>query len=115
MANDYTQLALAFANALIKGEFNKAYGFLSKQLKTEYSPEVLEQTYQNMVSYFLHPPCYCHVEVLMDDWAYPPKEECDLVWLYVSINADADGEAITVIISEEQKHKVIRYIEWGRP
>ena len=94
--NNYTQLALAFANALMNGEFNKAYGFLSKHLKTEYSPELLEQTYQNMVSYFLKPPRYCHVEVLMDDWAYPSKENSDLVWIYISINANTDGQAITI-------------------
>lgn len=115
MANNYTQLALVFANALIEGKFNKAYCFFSAELKVEYSVEVLKQRYETMVSYFLTPPRYCQVEVLMDDWAYPLKQESDLVWVYVSINNDTDGEAVTIIISQEQSHFVISYIEWGRP
>ena len=113
--NNYKQLGLAFANALINGEFDQAYSFLAQHLKTEYSPQLLRQRYETMVNYFLMPPSYCQVEVLMDDWAYPSKENADLVWIYVSINSDADGEAVTLIISEEQTHNAIRYIEWGRP
>ncbi|CAG1023469.1 hypothetical protein DOJK_02384 [Patescibacteria group bacterium] len=115
MTNDYTAVALDFAKALMNGEFELAHGFLAESIKAEYSPALLQQTYINMVSYFLTPPHQCRIEVFMDDWAYPPKQESDMGWVYVSINADSDGEAVTVIISQEQDHDVIRYIEWGRP
>ena len=115
MTSDYTAVALDFAKALMNGEFELAHDFLSESMKAEYSPEWLQETYTNMVSYFLAPANKCNIEVFMDDWAYPLKQASDIGWVYVSINADCDGEAVMVIVCEEQDHYAIRYIEWGRP
>ena len=49
----------------------------------------------------------------MSDW--PAKKERDRAWVYVSLSGDGFGEAVTVIVAEENGQKVIREVEWGRP
>ena len=107
------QLALEFAKALVNGEFELAYSLLAESLKAEYSPASLQQTYQNMISYFLTPPDEVRVEAFMDDWQ--SKQTSDIGWAYVSILSDGEAEAVTVIVCQEQEHYAIRSIEWFRP
>lgn len=109
------QLALEFARALVNGEFEQAYALLAESIKTDYSPASLQQTYQDMVSYFLTPPDEVSVAAFMDDWQYPAKQAPDIGWAYVSIHSDSEAEAVTVIVCQEQEHYAIRSIEWYRP
>ncbi len=110
-----SKLALAFANALVAGAFDLAHDMLADAIKAEYSSSSLQQTYQNMINYFLVPPALTSVEYRMDDWQYPPKQTADIGWAYVSIHSDCEGEGVTVIVCKEQDRYAIRHIEWGRP
>ena len=44
-----------------------------------------------------------------------PNREIDSAWIYVSIIGEGDGEAVTVIVSNENGRYLIQELEWGRP
>ena len=113
--SDYAQFALVFAKALMNNEFEFAHDLLTEELKTDYSPVLLQQTYQDMISYFLIPPTEISVVCVMEDWQYPPKQTTDIGWAYVSIHSDSECEAVTVIVCKKQNRYAIRHIDWGRP
>lgn len=113
--SDYAQFALVFAKALINNEFEFAHDLLTEELKIEYSPALLEQTYRDMINYFLIPATEISVVCVMEDWQYPPKQTTDIGWAYVSINSDSECEAVAVIVCKKQDCYAIRHIEWGRP
>lgn len=112
---EYSELAVEFANALVVGKFDDAYQLLADTIKAQWSPALLQETYQEMVSYFIVPPTRVTVEYVMTEWQLPVKQATDIGWAYVSICGDSDGEGIAVIICKEQGRCAIRYIEWGRP
>jgi hypothetical protein len=55
---------------LTTGEFELAHDLLADVLKIQYSPALLQQTYQNMVGYFLTSPSEISIEYVMQDWQY---------------------------------------------
>ncbi len=105
------KVALEFATALANGKSEDAYQLLSASISEEWSPSTLQKTYEEMIEYFDTPTNYIHVEVVTTDGLEPQ----DIGWAYTSIGYDGGGEAITVIVCNEQGKHLIREIEWGRP
>ena len=105
------QLAEQFAQALADQDFEQAATFIAEGSQSNYSVTKLQQTYLAMIDYGDSSTVY-QVEALecLDDW--PTKQSTDMVWIYVSIEGDGFGEAVAVVITQDQK---IRDIEWGRP
>jgi hypothetical protein len=67
-----------------------------------------------MVSYFPSTPDLVQVMGENSDW--PTREVADIGWVYVSIASTAGyGEAVAVVVADEDDRVVIRDIEWGRP
>ncbi len=107
------KVALAFATALVKGDFVAAEAMLATAIDADGSPSDLQEVYGEMVEYFSTPPDFVHVEAVMTDW--PDKQPGDIGWAYTTIACDGEGEAVTVIVCAENGEHLIRDIEWGRP
>ena len=105
------QFAQQFAQALADQDFIQAATYVAKNAQGQYSAEKLQQAYLSMIDYGDSSTVY-DVEALeyLDEW--PDKQSTDLAWIYVAIEGDGFGEAVAVIITQDQK---IRDIEWGRP
>lgn len=113
--NPAGKLGLAFAQAVVSGEFAKAHAMLSKALRQEMQPQDIEASYNAMIEYGEGQPD--QIEVInidnMDGW--PSRQEQDLGWAYIAICGDGYSEAVSVVVAEEEGREVIRLLEWGRP
>ncbi|WGV27479.1 hypothetical protein [Halotia branconii] len=107
------KVALEFATALANGKFEDAYQLLSSSICGNWSPSVLQDTYEEMIEYSSTPTNYIQVEAVMTDW--PGKQPQDIGWAYTLIACDGETEAVTVIVCTENEKHLIRDIEWGRP
>ena len=105
------QCALEFVQALVDSDFEKAASFIASDVREKYSVDELRQQYLAMIDYW-DTPTVDLIEALesLDDW--PNKQSSDLGWIYVSVEGEGFGEAVSVVITQDQK---IRDIEWGRP
>lgn len=106
----YGQVALKFSMALLNGQFEKAYSYLGFSIRDKWTPSILQETYGEMVNYFK--PYTVSVDVI--DITLPYRET-DSAWIYVSIIGEGDGEAVTVIVRNENGRYLIQNLEWGRP
>lgn len=78
-----------------------------------YTPEKLETTYEDMVSYGDGPVKVDGHSEFMAEW--PARLPEDIGWAYISISGSDFDEAVTVVVSDENGFPKIREIEWGRP
>jgi hypothetical protein len=108
----YGQVALEFAIALVTGKFKEAHFYLSSALRKEWTPNILQGTYLEMIEYFQSSPNKISLEVVDTS---SPYAESDRGWVYVSINEDGNSEAVTVIVGNEDGKYLIQELEWGRP
>ena len=117
LENIIEEIALAFTNSLVKGEYQIAHKMLSSQISQELSPSKLQEKYESMISYIEigSPVELLDVGVvkLLDNWEN--KIETNFGWAYISICFDGDVEAVTIDVKKEQNKYVISEIEWGRP
>ncbi len=115
LATPQGRLAYTFAAALVRGDFQAAHGLLTAEAKSEWPPEKLQSTYNQMVHYFINPP-HAAVPIMdMADWQLPERRDGDFAWVYTAIVGEGDTEAVTLIIARDAEHLAIRSIEWGRP
>jgi hypothetical protein len=112
LETEYGQVALKFATALLNGDFEEAYSFLGSTLCIDWTPVLLQETYEEMVKYFHIPPGEVSVDVVDTTM---PNMKPDSAWVYVSIIGEGNGEAITVIVTNENGRCLIQELEWGRP
>ena len=105
--------ALAFAHALMDGDFTAAHNQLSASLKSSLSEETLKKNYEEMIGAYDSPPSLVDLATTMDVW--PDKQQNDIGWAYVTIAGKDWGEAVTVVIAMENGAPVVRSLEWGRP
>src|SRR5690348_7075909 len=113
-------IGLAFARALVNGQFDIAYEMLAPSLRNKCQPEDLKSDYEQMTSYWDAPAD--HVEVTSvgetsDDW--PEKDEKDSGWVFVAIDSNSGSwawlEAADVRVVDVSGRKLIAEIVWGRP
>ena len=107
-------LGFNFANALVQGEYEKAYGMLSAELKLNYSVAKLKEEYESMVAGYAQPGQPITVEVLDNNSlgnASADKEG----WAYVAIYSDGWSEAVTVTGKDFGPELLITDLVWGRP
>ena len=112
----YEQLAVAFASALVAGDFERAHELMVPTLREELSPAALRaELYGMFEGYAAGPPTDIDFrdEVSFEDW--PDKRPGDVGWIYVSIWGPDFVEAVTVIVASVDGRLAIRSIEWGRP
>ncbi|GAA5520639.1 hypothetical protein LQ318_02810 [Aliifodinibius salicampi] len=107
------KLAFQFASAITNGNFSEAYRLLSEEQQNELNPERLEKAFEKMIEYGKGP--VHHIELMKEMTEWPSKEAKDVGWAYVAMVGDGFSEAVSVVVSEENKKYKIREIEWGRP
>lgn len=111
-----SQTALAFATALVGGEFHAAHAMLAPELHETLTASALEKKLEQMVAYSGQSALGASVSVDSEMENWPEKQPDDAGWAYVSIFRDSpDGafaEAVTVIVNDKG---LIRDIVWGRP
>ena len=108
-------VGLAFARALVAGEYEAAHAMLSSSLQATTSATQLQAEFERMIDYFNSPPGPVEVSATMDEW--PDKQPADVGWVYVAIGDEnkTESEAVAVVVTQEQGKSVIREITWGRP
>jgi hypothetical protein len=108
-------IALAFARALVAGEFEAAQGLLCDSLRMEWTPFRLEETLNSMVEYGDGPPDEVLLISVDDMQTWRTRQDGDLGWAYVAINGDGYSEAVSVVVAGKGERPTIRDVEWGRP
>jgi hypothetical protein len=106
------RVALAFARALVAGEFEKAHQMLSPPLRDEFPPARLKQEYQDMFSYAGETGA-TDFDVIgaSQEWL---EKESDVGWAYASISGPnrviggAWIEAVAVIVEDNDGQMLIR-------
>lgn len=111
----YAEVAIAFASALVDGDFTRAKALLSPELRMRYTTNALRAKFYRMISYSDGEPqsIYYDEEFQGEDW--PDKREGDVGWVYVGIDGDGFVEAVSVVVAKIDGQLFIREIEWGRP
>jgi len=115
------KVGLAFAKALVSGDYLAAHQMLARELRDDLQPDGLKAQYEQMTSYFDAPVNRIKVSHVDPPWSSRPgKEESDVGWAYVSIDsippdAGACLEAVCVRVVLESGHYLIGQVEWGRP
>jgi len=112
----YAEVAVEFASALLRGDFEQAHRFLSRKLAEELSPEELREKYFEMFrGYTDETPARIQFDEEFCDEEWPAKQPGDLGWAYVGLLGDNVVEAVTPIVAVEDGRLVVREIDWGRP
>lgn len=109
------KIALAFAQALVHRDFETAHALLSSGLRDEWTPRRLEEELTRMVAYGKGQPDQVELISVDDMREWQTRQDSDIGWAYVAIAGDDFNEAVSVVVSLEGDHRVIRNIEWGRP
>jgi hypothetical protein len=113
LTTPHGKAAAEFANALVKGDFDRAHAMMSSSARLEWTAAALGEAYGAMVEYFEAPPTLVQVVEVMSDW--PGKVAGDVGWAYAAIVGDDASEAVIVVVCSEGGKPLIRTIEWGRP
>jgi hypothetical protein len=112
----YEEVAVAFASALVSGDFEQASRLLTPTLRDKYSARALREELREMLEdYAEGPPAqiYFNADASLDDW--PDKQPGDLGWAHVGIIGDDFVEGVSVVIADAGGTLFVRSIEWGRP
>jgi hypothetical protein len=112
----YAEVAVAFASALVEGDFARAESMLAPILRRQLTAEALrENLYAMFRGYSDSDPTSVdfNEEFQMENW--PSKLPGDIGWAYVGICGADFVEAVTVIVADVEGTPLIRKIEWGRP
>lgn len=106
-------IAVTFAKHLTAGRFEDARAMLSEHLQQQYLPGDLSREYSAMVSYGGSAPDTVELISTMDAW--PTRQINDVGWAYVAISGNGFSEAVSVVVTQENFHALIRELEWVRP
>ena len=113
------KFGLAFALALVSGDFDAAYQMLAPALRDYMQPADLKDEYSQMTSYWTAPAATTKIVSVDGPDAFGPgKEPHDIAWLFIAIDSlppDSFLEAVTVRVIEELEGLRIGQIVWGRP
>jgi len=112
----HVETAVAFAWALVAGDFSRAHALLTPELRPQLSPALLrEELYGMFTGYADGDP----TDALFDEGGamteWPAKEPGDIGWAYVSIVGKNFVEGVAVIVADVDGTPLIRNVEWGRP
>jgi hypothetical protein len=112
----YAEVAVAFASALVDGDFCRAATLLTPDLRRQLSPSTLRQKLYGMFrGYASGEPREIHFDEQFQSEAWPAKCSGDVGWAYVGIEGDDFIEAVCVTVADVEGKLLIREVEWGRP
>lgn len=111
--HDYKKFALEFTKALAARDYNKAYAMTSKEYQKRIALNELKVNFETIILSDWGDIGPIEIGETMMNWS--GKQTSDLGWVYISIGGDVYSEAITVIVTAEDKRPKIREVEFGRP
>jgi len=112
----YIEVAVAFASALVGGDFARANALLVPELRTQLTPDGLREKFYGMFrGYSGGEPRSVHFDEEFQMYDWPDKRADDVGWAYVGIEGDGFVEAVSVVVAKINGALLIREIEWGRP
>lgn len=103
------ELANQFAKKIVEGAFQEAHGMLAGSLQEDWPPQVLKETFEEMIEYFEGSPI--HLVMDFDDEFSITKIEGG-TFVYVPVESDEGSEAIAVLVNGNGQ---IIEVEFGRP
>jgi len=109
---------MAFAEALVRGDWKAAYEMLAPSLRDDLQPEDLQFNYQQMTSYWEEPSDSIDVAHVDDEASVCPRRgDSDIGWAYVAIYSQGGScqEAVAVRVVREHSREAIAEVIWGRP
>jgi hypothetical protein len=114
----HAKIAVAFASALVKGDYAAAHALLTPVLGRVLSAERLREELFAMFSGYSEgkPERIWFDEAdngITETW--PGKSPGDVCWAYVGIEGENFLEAVSLLIQEEAGKLAIGDIIWGRP
>ena len=112
----YAEVAVAFASALVDGDFDRAASMLAPDLRHRLPPAALrEKLYAMFRGYAKGEPRAVHFdeEFQLEEW--PGKLPSDVAWAYVGIEGDDFIEAVSVVVADFDGRLLVREVTWGRP
>jgi len=113
----YQELAVAFASALVDGDFARATEMLGPPLSETVSAADLNDSFDRMYRSYAEDDrpkrVWFDAEFSGEQW--PAKQNGDVGWAYVAVQGEECVEAVTVTVAEKAGRLFIREVEWGRP
>jgi hypothetical protein len=112
----FAEVGVAFASALVDGDFARAESLLAPDLRQRLGQVPLRENFYGMFrGYADGEPRRIHAdeEFQLEQW--PGKRPGDVGWVYVGIEGDDFVEAVTVVVAFVEGRLLIRQVEWGRP
>jgi len=111
----HVEIAVAFASALVSGEFERAHRLLAPGLRSEFPAYRLRDELNAMFEGYAEGPAtrISYDNASLEEW--PDKQVGDVGWAYVSILGDDFVEGVAVVVAHVGSAPLIRSIEWGRP
>jgi len=110
------KIGVAFASALVDGDFERAHAMLAPDLQRQLTPDDLRRRLYGMFEgYSEGEPEYVWFDEEFAQENWPGKCPGDVGWAYVSIHGADFIEAVTVTVANVGGKHLIRQIEWGRP
>jgi hypothetical protein len=112
-ADDYRQVAVAFAKALASRDYAAAYGLTSESYRRGTNMNAMRADFEGIVPTDWGAPAAVELGLTMEEW--PGKESSDVGWAYVTVGGDTYSEAVTVVVQAEAGALKVRTVEFGRP
>jgi hypothetical protein len=112
-ARQFTEVALAFTNALAARDYDAAYALTSRAYRDGTSVKALADAFETIVPLEWETVDQIEVGETMADW--PGREPTDAGWAYVSVGGDVYSEAVTIVVTREEGQLRVRAVEFGRP
>jgi hypothetical protein len=112
----YREVAVAFATALVHGEFVEARHLLAPALRAQLSPASLQDAYYGMFTGYADGEPYeiwYEGKNFTEEW--PAKERGDIGRAYISVCGENFVEAVTLVVADVDGAPLIRDVAWGRP
>jgi hypothetical protein len=113
----YQELAVAFASALVDGDFARAREMLGPPLSESTSAADLREHFERMYRSYAEDdrPNRVWFDAQFSGEEWPAKRSGDVGWAYVAVQGDECVEAVTVTVAQSAGRVFIREVEWGRP
>jgi len=113
----YQELAVAFATALVEGNFERAKGMLGSPLSESMTAADLKNRFDQMYRSYAEDdrPRRVSFDAQFSGQEWPAKHNGDVGWAYVTVLGDECVEAVTVTVAQSAGNLFIRDVEWGRP
>lgn len=114
--DDFEDTALAFAEALVAGDFEHAFTMVGPDIDGVRSPEALRDRFYAMFrGYASGEPTRAVLDPEFSLHEWPARAEGGVGWAYVSIEGEGFVEGVALTIASEGDRLLVCDIEWGRP